>query len=292
MSTRPFRFGIVSALAPTADDWTTTARRAEDLGYDTLLTPDTLRTFSPFPAIAAAAAVTRTLRFGTFVLNTPLHAPAATALNTMTLDMLTNGRFELGLGAGRPGAEAEAERLGMPWGSPGERVTHLADTIRTVKETLRTAAASTGGGPSQLRPVQQPRPPILVAGAGRRLLRIAAEEADIIGLGVGPEGTEYDLAAKVGQLRDIAGDRFASLELSMNIAAIGDDLPAWMGPMLGGADPKELAARGSIALLSGSTAEMVDTLERRRESLGISYISVNAMFMDQLAPVVHKLAGR
>lgn len=292
MTVRPFRFGIVSALAPTAHDWTTMARRAEDLGYDTLLTPDTLRTFSPFPAIAAAAAATDTLRFGTFVLNTPLHAPTATALNTMTIDMLTNGRFELGLGAGRPGAETEAERLGTRWGTPGERVTHLADTIRTVKETLRAAAASTSRGPGQLRPVQQPRPPILVAGQGRRLLRLAAEEADIIGVGVGPEGTEYDLAAKVGELRDIAGDRFPRLELSMNIAAVGDDLPDWMRPMLGGTDPRELAEKGSIALLRGSTDDMVDTLLRRREALGISYISVNATFMDQLAPVVGKLAGR
>jgi probable F420-dependent oxidoreductase len=292
MTTRPFRFGVVSALAPSADDWATIARRAEDLGYDTLLTPDTLWTFSPFPAIAAAAAVTRTLRFGTFVLNTPLHAPTAVALNTMTLDMLTNGRFELGLGAGRPGAEADAERLGLSWRTPGQRVRHLADTIRTVKETLDTAAASPNRGPGQLRPVQQPRPPILVAGQGRRLLQVAAEEADIVGLGVGPEGTEYDLAAKVGELRDIAGDRFDDLELSMNIAAVGDELPAWMRPMLGGADPKELAAKGSIALLGGSTDAMVDTLLQRREALGISYVSVNATFMDQLAPVVQKLAGR
>jgi probable F420-dependent oxidoreductase len=291
MSLRPFRFGIVSALAPTADDWTSLARRAEDLGYDTLLTPDTLWTFSPFPAIAAAATATSTLRFGTFVLNTPLHAPTATALNTMTIDMLTNGRFELGLGAGRPDAEAEAERLGVRWGTPGERVTHLADTIRTVKETLRTAASSSGKGPGQLRPVQRPGPPILVAGQGRRLLRIAAQEADIIGLGVGLEGTEYDLAAKVGEVRDLAGERFPQLELSMNIAGVGDDLPDWMRPMLGGADPRELAEKGSIALLRGTTDEMVETLLRRREALGISYISVNATFMDELAPVVEKLAG-
>ena len=303
MSPRPFRFGVVAALAPNADAWAGLARRVEDLGYQTLLTPDTLWTLSPFTALAAAAAATRELRLGTFVLNTPLRAPVAVALETASIDLLSGGRFELGLGAGRPGGAAEAERLGMTWGTPGERVRHLGETIRTVKETLGKTADSAesggrGGGPGSgggggggVRAVQRPWPPILVAGSGRRVLQIAAREADIVGLGISPTGTEYDLAAKVGELRDIAGERFDDLELSINIAGVGDDLPAWMSSQLG-AEPRELAAKGSVALLSGTPAEMADTLLRRRDALGISYISVNGMFMDQFAPVIERLAGR
>ena len=112
-----------------------------------------------------------------------------------------------------------------------------------------------------------------------------------MGIGIAPTGTEYDLAAKVGELRDLAGDRFGQLELSINLAAIGDDLPAWMYAKLG-ADAQKRGVAGSIGLLGGTVAEMADTLERRRDSLGVSYISVNAMFMDELAPVIERLDGR
>ncbi len=303
MSDRRFRFGIAAASAPTAQAWAAMARRAEDLGYATLLVPDTLRTLSPFPALVAAAAATTHLRVGTFVLNTPLRPPAAVALETATVDLLTGGRLELGLGAGRPGGAAEAEELGLPFGTPGERIRHLAETIRTVKATVdKRDDASEGAPPNsaqgqpqsvqgQPQAVQRPYPPILVAGSGRRLLQLAAREADIVGIGIAPTGTEYDLAAKVGELRDLAGDRFGQLELSINLAAIGDDLPAWMYAKVG-ADAQKRGIAGSIGLLGGTVAEMADTLERRRDSLGVSYISVNAMFMDELAPVIERLDGR
>lgn len=295
MSVRQFRFGTVAALAPTAEAWATTARRAESLGYATLLVPDTLGTLSVFPAVTAAAAATRDLRVGTFVLNTPVHAPAHVAQHTATVDMLSGGRFELGLGAGRlGGGQQEAERLGVPFGTPGERIDRLAETIRTVKETLgkqADASAPGGGGGGGLRPVQEPWPPILVAGSGRRLLALAAREADIVGVGLYPTATEFDLAAKIGELRDLAGERFDKLELSLNLAGVGDELPAWMSTQLG-ADPRELAAKGSIALLSGTPTEMADTLLRRRDALGISYLSVNSMFMEQFAPVIERLTGR
>ncbi|GAA2757797.1 TIGR03621 family F420-dependent LLM class oxidoreductase [Actinopolymorpha rutila] len=298
MADRPFRFGIVAGLAATGPTWAETARRAENLGYDSLLVPDTLWTLSPWVALGAAAAATSTLRLGTFVLNAPLRTPAAVAHETVSLDLVSGGRFELGLGAGRPGGEADAARLGLPWGTPGERIGRLSETIRTVKEALAKSAADAGsptGGQAargpEMRAVQQPGPPILVAGAGRRLLTLAAREADIVALGVAPTGTEYDLAAKVGELRDVAGDRFDRLEIAYNLAAIGSELPGWLAGQLG-ADPAELVRSGSAAILSGTPAEMADTLRRRRDALGISYITVNGAFMDQLAPVVEALAGR
>jgi probable F420-dependent oxidoreductase len=294
MADRPFRFGIVAGLAATGPTWAETARRAENLGYDTLLVPDTQWTLSPWVALGAAAAATSRLRLGTFVLNTPLHTPAAVAHDAMSLDLVSGGRFELGLGAGRPGGEADAARLGLPWGTPGERVDRLAETIRTVKETLAKSAADAAAGQARgpaLRAVQQPGPPVMVAGAGRRLLTLAAREADIVALGVAPTGTEYDLAAKVGELRDVAGDRFDRLEIAYNLVAAGDELPGWLAGQIGG-DPAELARSGSAAILTGTPAEMADVLRRRRDAVGISYITVNGAFMDQLAPVVEALAGR
>jgi probable F420-dependent oxidoreductase len=291
MSDRPFRFGIVTASAPTAEAWASQACRAEDLGYATLLVPDTLQTLSPLPALVAAAAATTDLRVGTYVLNTPLRTPGAVALEAVTVDLLSGGRLELGLGAGRPGSAAEADRLGLAFGTPGERIRRLADTIRTVKETFDKGEDEPGAPSAGVRPVQRPHPPILVAGSGRRLLEIAGREADIVGLGIPPAGTEYDLATKVGELRDVAGERFDRLELGINVAAIGDELPPWLAARVGG----ELAvtgAKGAVGLMSGTVPDMCDILQRRRDALGISYISVNAMFMDELAPVVERLAGR
>jgi probable F420-dependent oxidoreductase len=293
MSDRPFRFGVTTAFAPTAEAWASLARRAEGLGYATLLVPDTLQTLSPFPALVAAAAATTELRVGTFVLNTPLRAPGAVALEAATVDLLSGGRLELGLGAGRPGGAAEAEQLGLPFGTPGERIRRLADTIRTVKETLdkgddEPAAPPASGG---VRAVQRPHPPILVAGSGRRLLELAAREADTIALGIAPAGTEYDLATKVGELRDVAGERFDQLELSINLAAIGDELPPWLAAKFSN-ELGQNGAKGAVALLGGTVDDMCDTLRLRRDALGISYISVNAMFMNEFAPVVERLAGR
>ena len=122
MSERKFRFGATAGPVTDADSWAETARRVESAGFDTLLLPDTLYTPAPLVALAAAAAVTTTLRVGTWVLCDSLRNPAMLAWEAATLDRLSDGRFELGLGAGRPDAERDAQVLGVPYGSPGERV--------------------------------------------------------------------------------------------------------------------------------------------------------------------------
>lgn len=286
MSDRPFRFGVVAGFAPTAPAWAGVATRAEQLGYGILLTPDTQNTFSPFAALAAAATATRSLRVGTYVLSVPNRPPAAAAWEAASLDVLSGGRFELGLGAGRPGAGADAATLGVQFGTPGERIRRLADTISAVKEYA-------GRGP--LRPVQRPHPPILVAGSGSRLLRLAAREADIVALGVPPQAPEEQLAGKVAELREYAGSRFDDIELTVNLAVVAhalEDLPGdgLLARQLGG-DPRVMAAFGGTAFLIGKPTEMADILRRRRDALGISYVTVNANFMEQLAPVVELLAG-
>ncbi|QFY11730.1 LLM class flavin-dependent oxidoreductase [Nonomuraea phyllanthi] len=257
MTDHPFRFGAVAGHATDAAAWTGLARRAESLGYATLLVPDTLRTLSPFAAAAVAATATTTLRVGTFVLSAPNRTPESVAWETATLHTLTDGRFELGLGAGRPGAEEDAAALGVEFGTPGRRVERLARTIDAVKDVR-----------------------VLVAASGPRLLRLAARKADTVALGVPPQYTEDQVAAKLDELYELAGDRFHDLELSMNLAAAGGEPPSWLSVPPGG-----------TGVLTGTPDEMADTLRRRRDRLGVSYVSVNAQYLDAFAPVVERLAG-
>ncbi|MET8988258.1 LLM class flavin-dependent oxidoreductase [Nonomuraea wenchangensis] len=259
MSDHPFRFGAVAGRAP---DWCGLARRAEDLGYATLLVPDTLGTFSPFTAAAAAAAVTSRLRVGTYVLSVANRTPRAVAWETATLRELSGGRFELGLGAGRPDAAHDAAELGLPFGTAGARVRRLADTIDAVAAESKDV-------------------PILVAAAGTRLLRLAAARADTVALGVPPHATEEQVAAKLDELYELAGDRFHDLELGMNLAAAGAEPPAWLGPL----GPE------ATGVLRGTPAQMADVLRRRRDRLGVSYVTVNAACLEAFAPVVELLAG-
>ncbi|TDD28664.1 LLM class flavin-dependent oxidoreductase [Nonomuraea terrae] len=259
MTNHPFRFGVVGWQAPGAAAWTGLARRAESLGYATFLVPDTLATQAPFTAVAVAATATTTLRVGTYVLSAPNRTPAAVAWETATLQTLTDGRFELGLGAGRPDAERDAATLGVVFGTPSRRIERLSDTIDATKDVR-----------------------ILVAASGTRLLRLAGQKADTVALGVPPQTTEEQVAAKVDELYELAGDRFPALELNMNLACAGPEPPDWALARFG---------RTGTGVLTGTAAEMADTLLRRRDRLGVSYVTVNAQFMDDFAPVVERLAG-
>src|SRR4051812_19588741 len=226
---REVRFGVIGGRARSGDEWAATARRVEDLGYDSLLIPDTLRTYAPFPALAVAAAHTRTLHVGTYVLSVPNRNPGLVAWESETLQTLSGGRFELGLGGGRPGAEADAAALGADFGSPGDRLRRVSEIIDTVRE--------------------RPDPPrILVAASKPRMLALAAEKADTIALGLPPSSTETDLAAVVARIGN------PSVELHLNTATVArtvDAIPDRASTMVG-TDARALAAAGSIAFLIGT----------------------------------------
>lgn len=273
---KEFRFGIVAGMAPGAAAWTATARHVEDLGYSTLLVPDTLGTLPPLLAMTAAATITTTLRVGTFVLAAPYRNPPQLAHELAGLDFLSGGRLEVGVGAGRPAAEKDARALGMPYGTAGERVA----LVRTVIGEVRAAFAGSD------TTVQRQGPPIMIAGAGPRMLALAAEEADIVALAVQADTTEEGLRGPVGTLREAAGARFDDIELSMNLLQIGDEPPPWVPEGL------RTTSAEAAAILRGSPREMADTLLRRRDELGLSYITVSGFFADALAPVVELLAGR
>src|SRR5690348_1706143 len=195
---RPFRFGVVAASARSAEDWINKAHHIESLGYATLVMPDTLRyTLAPLPALGAAAAATRTLRLGTYVLANDLRHPVMLAKAVASLDLLSGGRFELGIGAGRPDAAAENRMLGLSFDSGAVRVARLAESLAILKALLGGRKPDGGGAHYQSAeaeisplPVQQPHPPILIAGSGRQMLSLAAREANIIALGLAPDASE------------------------------------------------------------------------------------------------------
>lgn len=281
---KEFRFGIVAGLAPDAAAWAQTARHAEDLGYSTLLVPDTLGTLPPLLAMTAAATVTTTLRVGTFVLAAPYRNPRLLAHELAGLDFLSGGRLEVGVGAGRPAAEEDALALGMPYGTAGERVALVRTVIGEVRDAF--AGSRTNAFARSMNTVQRQAPPIMIAGAGPRMLTLAAEEADIVALAVQADTPQEGLRAPVGTLRDLAGARFDDIELSMNLLQIGDEPPPWVPEGL-----RSTSAQAA-AIVRGSPREMADTLLRRRDELGLSYITVSGFFADALAPVVEILAGR
>jgi len=290
---------VVAAQAHSGEEWAEKARRIESMGYATLLMPDGLNyTLAPLPALAAAAMVTRTLRVGTYVIANDFRNPVLLAKEAATVDALSGGRFELGLGVGRPDAAKDNQMLGIPFDSGAVRVARLAESLRLLKALL-SGQTATAIGPhyaatnAQIspRPVQQPRPPILVAASKRRLLELAAREADIIALGIPPNEPEVGVAERIGWILEAAGSRFDQIELNLNLMAVGKQVPRYVSSQMG-LTAEGLARAGAVAALTGTVDEMVDALQRRRENLEISYIVVSDELMDELAPVVERLAGR
>jgi alkanesulfonate monooxygenase SsuD/methylene tetrahydromethanopterin reductase-like flavin-dependent oxidoreductase (luciferase family) len=273
-----FRFGVVAT--PPADveniagSWQRQARRAEELGYSSVLMPDGMQLPSPVPTLAFAAAVTTVVRVGTFVLASPLRPPALAAWEAHSMSVLTGGRFEFGIGTGHPGNVRQAvDRVGMP-------VTTAAQRLDQVQRSIDGLRALDGDRHT----------PVLMAASGRNALAVAAAKADIVTIAIGPLGSRADMARITGELRAAAGPRASSLELLLNVFVVGDQVPAWMQQFLG-ADPATLIAHDSLTLLRGSVQEMAGELQRRRDAFGTSYVAVNAVFLEQFAPVVELLAG-
>lgn len=273
MTSKPFRFGVVAAPTSGANDWRAKARRVTELGYSTLLTPDGMQLLSPFASLATAAAITD-LRVGTFVLAAPLRSPLATAWEAHSLSVLTDGRFDLGIGTGLPRIRDAVARLGLRYGSADDRLAQIGDTV----EHLRVLDGDR-------------HTPVLIAAGGPKARDLAARLADIVTIAVGPLTPRTEVAALVGDVRERAGERADRLEFAMNLFAVGDSLPPWT-ERFDGADRATLIAHDSLTILRGSVDEMTDELQLRRDAVGISYVCVSIDFCEQLAPVVARLTGR
>lgn len=287
-----FRFGVVASQARDADEWLALARRAEDLGYATFLVPDNLALPAPVPAATAAATATADLHVGTFVTNCAFRPPAQIAWEAASADFLCGGGFELGLGAGRPDAVREAALLGLPFEPFDERLRRVQTTVDALEDLYAHATAEAGEGAWPVR-IYRPadrarRPRVLIAGSGKKMLGLAARRADTVALGLPPTAGEDDFRTKLATLNILAGDRFDDIELNVNLAAVGEP-PPWLARL--GLDPAKASDNAAMAVLSGSPQEIADLLRRRRDDLGISYVTVNAAYADALAPVVERLTG-
>jgi probable F420-dependent oxidoreductase len=282
MSDRPFRFGVALAAVGSRAAWLERVRTAATLGYDVLQLPDHMGLAAPFPALVAAAGATTTMRFGTFVLNAALYHPWVLARDVADTHRLTDGRFELGLGTGY--LEHEFAAAGVPFGSGAERLRHLSGTLREVRERLAAEP-------------DRPDPPILLAGAGRRLLELAGREADIVGFSIQAALTEgvrpeQALADRIALVRAAAGDRFPRLELNMIVGAVARDpaeLDLTIARAATGLPDDELLGLPSV--LCGPDEEIADRLRRYRDEFGITYYGVLEPHMEAFARVIPLLRG-
>jgi len=278
-----------------------------------LLVPDHLTDLlAPFPALAAAAAATTRLRIGTGVLNNDFRHPVLTAREAATLDVLSDGRFELGLGAGH--MRSEYEQTGLSFDPGSARVERLGEAVVIVKRLLEGERVTFAGRHYHVtdhtihpRPVQRPRPPIFIGGNAPRLIEVAAKEADVVGLtgiafrrgGTDPDMSDFR-AAIVDQcmafVRAAVGARVERLELSALVqrVIVTDDRRKAAEELAtgrwGALTPDDVLATPYV--LVGTIDEMVDQLRAGRERWGFSYVMTHESFMDALAPVVARLAGR
>jgi len=308
---RKFRFGVQTGGATSAQEWKEKARKIEALGYSTLYMPDHFidTPYAPMVGIAMAAEATDTLRVGTLVLGNDYKHPAVVAKEFASIDVLSDGRVEAGIGAGWMTSDYEA--LGLPYESHGTRIERLGEALAILKGAWGPEPFSLEGRHYTIKdydgipkPTQKPHPPILVGGGGPKLLRLAGREADIVGINpnlrageISRDAAQDTVAARTKQkiewVREGAGDRFDDLELQIRyfVAAITDDrnaLAEAMAPAVG-LDPHE-ALESGVAVV-GTVDECCDILVRRREEWGVSYIVLGDDQFETFAPVVDRLTG-
>ena len=307
---RPFRFGLLARVAHSRDDWLEKARRAEALGYATFLVPDHFRDqVATSVGLMAAAGATTTIRVGSMVYDNDFRHPAVVAKDAATLDLLTGGRFELGLGAGW--LLGDYAQTGIPFDAGRVRVERLEEAVHIITAYLEGGPVTAKGRyyavtglEGMPRPVQRPRPPLLIGGGGPKILGLAAREADIVGIvpRTYADGSGLDTAdtspaaldAKVATIRAAAGPRMARLELNVLVqrVLVADDPSAALGEVAQQWKLTPVQARESPFVLAGSVDALVDALEARRARYGISYVTVFEQYLDAFAPVVRRLAGR
>lgn len=320
---RPFRFAVQSFSASSGKEWRERARKVEDLGYSALHLADHIlgpgeaieaanhpvQELAAVPAMAVAAEATTRLKIGCRVFCIDYRPAAVLAKEAATLDLLSDGRLELGLGAGW--IQNEYEAIGIHFDPPGTRISRLGEVVSAVK-------AFCGGEPLSFdgehvkwsgfsgapRSVQQPHPPIMIGGGSPRVLRLAGREADIVSLNfnnrsgmIGADGvqsgTADGTAQKIAWVREGAGDRFADLEIEIGayFTTISDNAEPMVAGMAEafGLTPDEMRAHPHA--LFGTPEMVCDELEHRRAKYGISYVNVPDTVFEAFAPVVAKLSG-
>ncbi len=309
---KPFRF-TVQCSSPnevTAASWSALARKVEDLGYYSLTVSDHLdEQIAPIAALMAAANATSTLRIGSMLFCNDYRHPVVLAKEAATLDALSGGRFDLGLGAGW--LHTDYERAGIQLDPPGVRIDRLEEALAVLKGLFADKPCHFEGKHYQVRglegtpkPVQRPYPPIVIGGGGKRVLSLAGREADVVAINmnmqkglidasVGPNATVDATHQKIAWIREAAGERFDGLILQsrIHLALPGSDRTEMANNLAAGFGLTPEQALGTPHALFGSVDEIVEDLRVRRELFGISSIGIAVDALDSMAPVVAKLAG-
>jgi probable F420-dependent oxidoreductase len=312
MHDRKFRFGVMCSHATSASDFRNKARTAEALGYSTLFVPDHFidHPLAPMPAMATAAAVTDTLRIGSLVLANDYKHPVVLAREAATLDLLSDGRLELGLGAGW--MTADYERAGLELDRPGVRIDRLEESIAVLKGLMDDGPFTFHGKHYTVtdldghpKPVQRPHPPLIIGGGAPKILGLAAREAAIVGINANLRGgvavsddtarsmTGTATDEKIACLREAAGARFDDLEIQsfVGFTTFTEDRRSLAEMMAGafGVTPEQ--ALETPVVLAGTVEQMIDDLLARRERWQMSYVVVGVDVMEEFAPAVARLAG-
>ena len=309
---KPFRFGVQLNAPLDGATWVETAKRIEGLGYAVATMPDHFDgQLAPMPALQAVLDATTTLRAGALVFDNDYKHPVVLAKELATMDVLSEGRVEIGLGAGW--MIADYEQAGMPYDRPGVRVDRFAEGLAVIKGVMGDGAFSFDGEHYTIngydglpKPLQRPHPPIIIGGGGRRVLTIAAREADIVGVNgtldsgvIGAEAiatmTEQAVVEKVEIVAAaaIAADRIDRIEMNIRtfFVSVTDDRAAALGAIAGMIGVDAAMVEASPFALVGSAASIADELIARRERFGFSYIIIGADVLDSFAPIVAGLAG-
>jgi alkanesulfonate monooxygenase SsuD/methylene tetrahydromethanopterin reductase-like flavin-dependent oxidoreductase (luciferase family) len=268
-ATRPCRFGVVAPIRTDLPAWRDQVRRIADSGYSTLLMPDVPQWQpAPGPTLAVAATVAD-LRVGTWVYAAPLRTPWSMAWEAHSLSVLTEGRFEMGIGTGRPGIEDELRQLGLPVVTPGERLSQVRDAVASLRDL---------DGPDL-------HTPVVMAVRGPKARALAVDVADTVTFAAMPGDSRAEIVRMAADFRAVR-----DVELALHVPVVGDAVSPFMASP--DTDPAALRAADSLSVLPSDPAAAIEEVLRRREESGFSYFVVGANAADTLAPVVAELAGR
>jgi probable F420-dependent oxidoreductase len=304
--TRPFRFGVQLWTATSRAGWRDKVRKVEDLGYDTVVVADHIGDgVAPLQGLTAAADASDKLRLGTLVLDNDFRHPVVLAREVAALDVLSEGRFELGLGAGWLGRDYE--RLGLSFDAPSVRVERLEESVEIVTRALAGESVWFSGAHYEVSDFEvQPKPaqnhvPLMLGAGGPRMLRLAAERADIVGIlpVAKPDGSglseeeqgESAFARKIALLRGAAGRRFDDIELNLLIQAVeiaGDERAAAEKLAAEWEEPVDPILDMPFVLL-GPVPAIVDKVLRLRDELGFSYLTLFEKDFERFAPVLAEI---
>ncbi|MPZ90930.1 MAG: TIGR03621 family F420-dependent LLM class oxidoreductase [Actinobacteria bacterium] len=308
---RRFRFGMQLAEAASKSDWIEQARLAERLGYDIVVVPDHVsHQLAPFPALVSAAEATDRIRLGTLVIDNDFRHPMLLAQEAATVDLLTDGRLELGIGAGWMGQDYR--RLGATFDPPSIRLARLKEAVEILGKHFRGEPFSFEGAHYRVTdaepkpmPAQRPRPPLLIGGGGLRLLTFAAQQADIVSVFIRSlrDGSGFDVSELTAtsylqttdHVRKVGSDRESGQEPELNVLLqyfeVTNDRIATAEEH---ARELEMDPEDLLTLpfeLIGTIDQIVEDLIHRRERFGISYVTVLDRYLRDFAPVIERLSG-